>query len=76
VCSPQVSDRESAAGRLDGLIELCQEAAREMQMSQVLLVTADQPRSLVSGEAEPLALVEKRVVQRGQVLELGEERWR
>jgi hypothetical protein len=55
---------------------LREQAARKVQMSEVLLVAADQSRRLVGRQPQPLALVEERVVERSEMLELGEQRRR
>ena len=72
--APVVGD-EPAAGGPDGA-ELIEQAARQGAGGQVFLVAADQARRLVGGQSQPLPLVEERVVQRGEVLELGEQRRR
>ena len=45
-------------------------------MGEVFLVAADQPRRLVGRETQTLPLVEKRVVERRKMFQLGQERRR
>ena len=68
-----VVDHEPASGRRDRDVELFAEPARQLQVRQRLVVTADQPRCLMGRESQPLAFVEERVVDRGEVLELGKK---
>ncbi len=72
-----VGRRSSITSRLpaarDRIVELLAEAARQLQVRQRLVVTADQPRCLMGRESQPLAFVEERVMDRGEVLELGKK---
>ncbi len=71
-----VVESEPASRLADRVLDLSQEPAWEVEVSQVLLVATDQPRRLMGRESQPLALAEERVVQRGQMLELGQQRGR
>ena len=68
-----VVGHEPASGVRDRVLNLAMEATWKMEVGQVLLVAADQPRCLVGGEPKPLPLVEERIVQRCQVFELGQQ---
>ena len=59
--SPVVGHEPATRAR-DRILDLMEQAARKMEVGQVLLVAADQPRRLVGGEPQPLPLVEERVV--------------
>ena len=70
---PAVVGHELATGARDRILNLAKQATREVEVGQVLFVAADQPGRLVGGEPKPLALVEERIVQRGQVFQLCEQ---
>jgi hypothetical protein len=71
-----VGDDEFAAGVAKQRSQLLQHAPREVEMAEILLVALDEPGCLIGGEAKLLPLVERRVVQGGQVLDRREQRGR
>ena len=70
---PGIADFQTAPGFLDDRFRLVQDAAREVDVFKGLLVAAQEPRCLPYREAHPLLLVELGVVQRGQVLQRGQQ---
>ncbi len=50
-CRPPILDHEPATGACNRLLGLGVQAARKVEVGQVFLVAADQPRRLVGGEA-------------------------
>jgi hypothetical protein len=67
--APRVVDLESAAGLVDERRRRLGETPRQVEVLEVLRVAADEPRRGVVGHPQPLALVELRVVEHGEVFE-------
>jgi hypothetical protein len=73
---PVVGEVESAARALQQGSQRLEHAAGQVQVAEVLAVAPDEPWCLPGRQAQLLALVELRVVQRGQVLDRGQQpRW-
>jgi hypothetical protein len=73
---PFIDDQESTARLLHDGGGLLHQSARQVEVLEVLGVAADEPGCGVVGQPEVLVLVERRVVQRPEVLECGVEPWR